>query len=130
MPVAPPLLQIERYRYKLLAVPGPKLRLVQECRPRARPKPRDVRAHAALFKAVGDETRLEIVALLAEASEPLCACDIEGHFDLSQPTISHHLKVLRKAGWVASERRGTWIYYTLDREALARVEAFRITLAR
>jgi ArsR family transcriptional regulator len=88
--------------------------LESECRPRKRPRPADLRARAPVFKALGDATRLEIVALLAEAREPLCACEIEAHFDLSQPTISHHLKILRKAGVLTSERRGTWIYYGLD----------------
>jgi ArsR family transcriptional regulator len=81
-----------------------------------------------LFKAVGDETRMEIVALIAEAGEALCACDIEAHFDLSQPTISHHLKVLRKAGWLTSERQGNWIYYGLDPEVLTHVQAVATAL--
>lgn len=85
-----------------------------ECRPRGRKRPLDVRARAPVFKALGDATRLEIVALVAEAREPLCACEIEAHFDLAQPTISHHLKILRKAGVLTSERRGTWIHYGID----------------
>jgi ArsR family transcriptional regulator, arsenate/arsenite/antimonite-responsive transcriptional repressor len=104
------------------AVPT-RLRVVQECRPTARPKPKELRAHAGLLKALGDETRLEIVGLLAAAGQALCACDIEAHFDLAQPTISHHLKVLRRAGWLTSERRGTWVYYGLDGGALPRLEA-------
>ena len=86
-----------------------------ECRPSGRARrPLDVRARAPLFKALGDATRLEIIALIAQAREPLCACEIEAHFDLAQPTISHHLKILRKAGVLTSERRGTWIHYDLD----------------
>ena len=107
------------------AKPRPKLELVASpCRPQKRRKPRDVRPFAPLFKALGDETRLEIVALLADAGEALCACDIEAHFDLSQSTISHHLKLLRKAGLLTSERRGTWIYYSLDRDVLERLRVF------
>lgn len=106
-----------------------RLRVVQECRPLPRPKPRELRSHAGLLKALGDETRLEIVGLLAAAGQPLCACDIEAHFDLSQPTISHHLKVLRKAGWLRSERRGTWIFYAIDRDAVPRLQALVTALS-
>ena len=88
------------------------------CSPRVRPRPRSTRPYARLFKALGDETRLEILGLLAAAGAELCACDIEGHFELSQPTISHHLKILREAGLVTGERRGTWVYYALDRSTL------------
>jgi ArsR family transcriptional regulator len=96
-------------------VAKPRLQVLGECRPTGRVRrPVDVRDRAPLFKALGDATRLEIVALIAQAREPLCACEIEGQFDLAQPTISHHLKILRKAGVLTSERRGTWIYYALD----------------
>jgi ArsR family transcriptional regulator len=71
---------------------------------------------ARLFRALGDATRVQIVGLLAEQAEPLCVCHVEAAFDLSQPTISHHLKVLRDAGLVTTERRGVWIYYGLRRE--------------
>ncbi|MCX4239899.1 ArsR/SmtB family transcription factor [Paraliomyxa miuraensis] len=107
-----------------------RLRVVEECRPSGRRKPRELRSYAGLLKALGDETRLEIVGLLAAAGQPLCACDIESHFDLAQPTISHHLKVLRKAGWLGSERRGTWVFYDLDREAVSRLEGLVTTLRR
>lgn len=84
------------------------------CQPRARGRGPDLRARAPLFKALGDATRLEIVGLIAHAGAALCVCEIEAHFDLAQATISHHLKILRKAGVLTSERRGTWIYYGLD----------------
>lgn len=74
------------------------------------------RDEARLFRALGDETRLQIVRLLAQQTEPLCVCHLEASFELSQPTISHHLKVLREAGLVTTERRGVWIYYQLDRD--------------
>ena len=73
---------------------------------------------AQLFRALADDTRLQIVWLLAGQQESLCVCYIEAAFTLSQPTISHHLKVLREAGLVTAERRGVWIYYTLDSERL------------
>jgi len=67
---------------------------------------------AARFKALADPTRVAIVNRLAAVSE-CCVCDLNAAFDLSQPTISHHLKVLRDAGLVESSRRGTWAYYRL-----------------
>jgi ArsR family transcriptional regulator len=68
-----------------------------------------------VFKALADETRITIVRMLADAAGEVCACEIEAKIkELSQPTVSHHLKVLRDAGVVTSERRGTWVYYSLD----------------
>jgi ArsR family transcriptional regulator len=72
----------------------------------------------AVFRALGDTTRLEIFRLIARQNEPLCVCDVVGEFDLTQPTISHHLKVLREAGLVAVSRRGTWAYYAADPRGL------------
>jgi ArsR family transcriptional regulator len=72
------------------------------------------------FAAVGDPVRLTILRLLAR-HEALCVCEIQGAFDLGQPTISHHLKVLRDAGLVDVERRGTWAYYALRRGAIKRL---------
>ena len=79
---------------------------------------------AARFKALADPTRVAIVNPLAAADE-CCVCDLNASFDLSQPTISHHLKVLRDAGLVESSRRGTWAYYRLVPEA---VQQLRQTL--
>lgn len=90
-------------------------------RPPARRVARDLKKLAPLLKALADDTRLEIVALLARADDEMCVCDIEDRFDLSQPTISHHLRVLKDAGLVTSERRGSWVYYALRRDALASV---------
>ncbi len=67
--------------------------------------------------ALADPTRLRIVNLLAR-HEALCVCEIEAAFDLGQPTISHHLRILRDAGIVKVERHGTWAYYSLHRPAL------------
>lgn len=72
---------------------------------------------AQVLKALGDGTRLAIMQMIGEAGE-LCSCDIERHFALSQPTISHHLKLLRAAGLIEGERRGTWIYYRIVTEPL------------
>jgi ArsR family transcriptional regulator len=72
---------------------------------------------AALMKALSDPVRLRLMSLIAAADEA-CVCDLTAPFAVSQPTISHHLKVLRDAGLVDSERRGTWVYYRARREAL------------
>ena len=71
------------------------------------------------FRALGDPSRLEIFRLIASRTEPICACDVVARFELSQPTISHHLKVLREAGLVTVSRRGVWAYYAVDPSGLA-----------
>ncbi|GGK74127.1 transcriptional regulator [Sphaerisporangium melleum] len=75
-----------------------------------------------MFKALSDPVRLRLLSLIAshEGGEA-CVCDLTGPFDVSQPTISHHLKVLREAGLVGSERRGTWVYYWVLPVALNRL---------
>ena len=77
---------------------------------------------AETFKALADPTRVEIVNRLIGASST-CVCDLTATFDLSQPTVSHHLRILRDAGLVESERRGTWAYYRLVPEAIDRLRA-------
>jgi ArsR family transcriptional regulator len=66
---------------------------------------------ASLAKAIGDPVRLQLVDVLRKHAGEVCVCELVPLFDLAQPTISHHLKVLRDAGVVASERRGLWSYY-------------------
>jgi len=84
--------------------------------------PADAADLAPLFKALGEPVRLRLLSLIAchEGGEA-CVCDLTGAFELSAPTISHHLKVLRESGLVTSERRGTWIYYQVQPTVLARV---------
>lgn len=78
---------------------------------------------AALFKALGDPVRVKMVSALARDPErQICACDFVAVAGKSQPTVSHHLKILREAGLVAAERRGTWIWYSV---VPARLEALR-----
>jgi ArsR family transcriptional regulator len=72
---------------------------------------------SALLKAIADPVRLRLMSIIA-ASDETCVCELTGEFDVSQPTISHHLRVLREAGWVDSERRGTWVYYRPRRDAI------------
>ncbi|HSG85339.1 MAG TPA: metalloregulator ArsR/SmtB family transcription factor [Candidatus Limnocylindrales bacterium] len=80
-----------------------------------RPTDPDVR----LLQAAADPTRLAILRQLS-AEGPVCACDFTACCDVSQPTVSHHLKVLRQAGWVTPERRGNWIWYSIRPEAVVR----------
>ena len=77
---------------------------------------------AARFRALADPTRVAIVNRLA-ASPACCVCDLTASFELSQPTISHHLKILRDAGLVDSTRRGTWAYYRLVPGAIESLRA-------
>jgi ArsR family transcriptional regulator, arsenate/arsenite/antimonite-responsive transcriptional repressor len=77
-----------------------------------------------VFKAMGDPVRLRLLSLIAShAGGEACVCDLTGVFDLTGPTISHHLKVLRQAGLITGERRGTWIYYRVLPEALRQASA-------
>ena len=70
-----------------------------------------------IFRALADPVRLEILALVA-AKGPLCGCHLQDELSYNQPRISKHLAVLRKAGLVTSERRGTWVYYSVEPDAL------------
>jgi ArsR family transcriptional regulator len=75
---------------------------------------------APLLKALADPVRLRLMSLIASHPDgEACACDLNGAFDLSQPTISHHLKVLTAAGLLDREKRGVWAYYRARTEALA-----------
>ena len=77
---------------------------------------------ARLLQAAADPTRLAILRQLLMVG-PTCACDVaDGSGGLSQPTISHHLKVLRESGWIEGERRGRWIWYSIRQEALERFQ--------
>ncbi|MFB4193106.1 ArsR/SmtB family transcription factor [Streptomyces carpaticus] len=81
-------------------------------------------ALAKVFKALGDPVRVRLLSLIASrAGGEICVCDLTPAFDLSQPTISHHLRLLRQAGLIDSERRGTWVYYRLVPETTDRLAA-------
>ena len=76
---------------------------------------------APLFKALGDPVRLRLLSLVAcHDGGEACVCELTDAFDLSAPTISHHLQVLREAGLITSERRGTWVYYRISPHVIAR----------
>jgi ArsR family transcriptional regulator len=83
----------------------------------------DFNEQAALFKALSDPHRLAILATLARAEDEVCVCDFTAGLPLNQPTVSHHLKILRDSGLVTCERRGTWVYYRLTADARARIGA-------
>src|SRR2546421_10238565 len=89
----------------------------------------DVERHEAermaqVDKALGDPVRLQLVDVLRKHAGKVCVCELVPLFDLSQPTISHHLKVLRDAGIVGSERRGLWAYYFVTPDALKELSAW------
>jgi ArsR family transcriptional regulator len=73
-----------------------------------------------LLQGAADPTRLAILRQLSTASE-VCACDFTACCDVSQPTVSHHLKVLTETGWVDSERRGSWVWYRIRPDAVSRL---------
>jgi ArsR family transcriptional regulator, arsenate/arsenite/antimonite-responsive transcriptional repressor len=81
---------------------------------------------ARRFKVLGDPARLRLLSLIAAAPGGVCACELVEPLGRSQPTVSHHLKALREAGLVESERRGTWVWYRVVPE---RIETLRVALA-
>jgi ArsR family transcriptional regulator, arsenate/arsenite/antimonite-responsive transcriptional repressor len=79
---------------------------------------------SALLKAIADPVRLRLVSLIAShQGGEACVCELTGAFELTPPTISHHLKILREAGLIGSERRATWVYYRINPHVLARLSA-------
>ena len=79
---------------------------------------------APLFKAVADPMRLRLLSLIAchEGGES-CVCDLTAAFDVTAPTVSYHLRILREAGLISAERRGTWVYYRIEPAVMARMSA-------
>lgn len=78
---------------------------------------------AAAFKALSNPVRLQMIDLISQGGGQICGCDIERHFDLTQPTISHHLKVLRDAGLIQSEARGIWVLHRLNSSMLTALQS-------
>jgi ArsR family transcriptional regulator, arsenate/arsenite/antimonite-responsive transcriptional repressor len=79
---------------------------------------------ARVAKALGDPIRMQLVDVLRQHAGKVCVCELVPLFELSQPTVSHHLKVLREAGIVGSERRGLWAYYYVHPESLEELSAW------
>ena len=95
------------------------------CAPLATASLSDEEAHATatLFRALSDPTRVKIVNLLSQSEEPICVCELVPAVELSQPTVSHHLKKLTEAGLLEREERGKWAFYSLSGEAVQRLAA-------
>jgi ArsR family transcriptional regulator len=93
------------------------------CAPLAAPAlgEREAEATAELFRALGDPARVRILNVLATSGGTVCACNLTGPLGLAQPTVSHHLKKLVEAGLLRREQRGKWAYFSLDREAVAKL---------
>ncbi|HTV93899.1 MAG TPA: metalloregulator ArsR/SmtB family transcription factor [Verrucomicrobiae bacterium] len=96
---------------------------IPRCCPPAHVATDDFEPQATLMKAIADPYRLTMLATLAAAEDEVCVCDFTDALPLNQPTVSHHLRILREAGLVNCERRGTWVYYRLAPDANARVSA-------
>jgi ArsR family transcriptional regulator len=96
------------------------------CEPVAHPDMgrRQAELMAAVAKALGDPIRLQLVDVLRGHAGKVCVCELTPLFDVGQPTVSHHLKVLREAGIVDSERRGLWTYYYVKPDALEELSAW------
>lgn len=84
----------------------------------------DAEPLAQICQALGEPTRLQILALIAAQGEAVCACDLVPRFQLSQPTLSHHLKVLKEAGLLDSARDGRWIRYSIAGDNYRLLQAF------
>jgi ArsR family transcriptional regulator, arsenate/arsenite/antimonite-responsive transcriptional repressor len=101
---------------------------MQQCCPSVSVPQLELESEAALFKAMGDPHRLTILATLARTEGEVCVCEFTDALPLNQPTVSHHLRLLREAGLVTCERRGTWVYYRLNPEIHERLQASLTTL--
>ena len=104
-------------------MPSTRLPVISCCAPLATLDLSDgeAEATAAIFRALGDPTRVRIVNLLTHSDGPVCVCELVPTLGLSQPTVSHHLKKLHDAGLLDREQRTKWAYYSLSRGALARL---------
>jgi ArsR family transcriptional regulator len=102
---------------------GTELPVLECCRPLAAARLDEDEAEltAQLFKALGDPARVRIVNRLAQSDKPLCACDLPAFLGLAQPTVSHHLAKLTRAGLLRREQRGKWAYFSLDPDAAERL---------
>ncbi|MDB5081627.1 MAG: hypothetical protein JWP00_3551 [Chloroflexi bacterium] len=83
---------------------------------------------ASLFSALADPTRLTILGMLIASQDEVCVCDITASFNLGQPTISHHLRILREAGLINGDKRGKWVYYSPVLSNVEKVKALMSTL--
>lgn len=85
----------------------------------------DAESIARIFKALGDPTRVRLISLIAASEDgEACICDLTAPVGLSQPTVSHHMRLLGEAGLVSREQRGRWAYYRVEPDALFRAAGF------
>jgi ArsR family transcriptional regulator len=100
------------------------LDVIDCCRPLGTPSlsSEEAEATAQVFKSLADPARVKIVSIVAASGEAVCACEFPAALGLSQPTASHHLKRLTEVGLLDREQRGKWAYFSLNSEALARLE--------
>ena len=109
------------------------LAVLEDCCPpllEAALSPEDAERLAGAFRVVGDPTRLRMLSLIATHPRgEVCACELVEPLGLSQPTVSHHLKVLFEAGLLGRERRGTWVFYRVSLEPLEALRAALVTPA-
>ena len=103
---------------------------MQRCCPPTDVVEGDFEGSAALLKAAADPYRLQILATLAATKDEVCVCDFTEALPLNQPTVSHHLRILREAGLVTCERRGTWVYYRLAPDARERLNSVLTSVFR
>jgi ArsR family transcriptional regulator, arsenate/arsenite/antimonite-responsive transcriptional repressor len=96
---------------------------MQRCCPKPAVAAETFEREAQTVKAIADSYRLRMLATLARAEQAVCVCDFTDALPLNQSTVSHHLRILREAGLVTGERRGTWVYYQLAPEARDRISA-------
>jgi len=94
---------------------------MQRCCPPVEVACADFEGAATLLKAIADPYRMTMLATLATNDHEVCVCDFTDALPLNQPTVSHHLRILRDAGLVTCDRRGTWVYYQLAADAIERV---------
>jgi ArsR family transcriptional regulator len=85
-------------------------------------EPLEVASLSEQFALLANPVRLQIIDCLAQSEEPICVCDLETTVSVKQPTVSHHLRLLREAGLIGFEKRGLWVYYFLRREALQELQ--------
>jgi len=102
----------------------------QACSPSVTPRLGDVETghFAAIFRAISHPVRLRLLDLISQGSGRVCSCDIECHFDLTQPTLSHHLKILRDVELIQAEPRGVYVMYQINRPLLASVQGILMLL--
>lgn len=131
------LLHIDRCQYQAMAISPEMLPVLDQelaCCPPLASEPLSTEQAdvvAPLLKALGDPVRLRLISMVLSAPDAeACVCDLTGAFDLSQPTISHHLKVLHDAGLLDRDKRGVWVYYRARPSAMTALATLLLPLGQ